>query len=124
MFSHTLVVDVIEKTYASHLPLYQQAQQIKRDCGEEPNPSMLSDYVPQAAPSLRIVNEGINADLLLGGYIRTNKTRGAFAGSRETGIAPHRLLLWIFTTPSSQLVTWLEFVRMHGEIFEKGGRRR
>ena len=48
VFSNALVVDVIEKKYASHLPLYRQAQQIKRDCGYEPSRSTLSDCVLQA----------------------------------------------------------------------------
>jgi len=103
VFSNALVVDVIEKKYASHLPLYRQAQQIKRDCGYEPSRSTLSDCVLQAGASLRLVKEAMKADLLSGGYIQADETRVPVQVHTRQGVN-HTGYFWQYSRPNGPVV--------------------
>ena len=103
VFSNALVVDVIEKKYASHLPLYRQAQQIKRDCGYEPSRSTLSDCVLQAGASLRLVKEAMKADLLSGGYIQADETRVPVQVHTKEGVN-HTGYFWQYSRPKGPVV--------------------
>ena len=103
VFSNDLVVDVIEKKYAQHLPLYRQAQQIERDCGYAPSLSTLSDCVLQAGALLRLVKEAMRADLLAGGYIQADETTVPVQVPTKHG-SNHTGYFWQYSRPNGPVV--------------------
>ncbi len=103
VFSNALVVDIIEKKYVAHLPLYRQAQQIQRDCGYEPSRSTLSDCVLQAGASLHQVKEAMKADLLTGGYIQADETRVPVQVHTKEGVN-HTGYFWQYSRPRGPVV--------------------
>ncbi|NDJ15231.1 MAG: IS66 family transposase [Acidobacteriia bacterium] len=103
VFSNELVVDVLEKKYAMHLPLYRQAQQMERECGFAPSRSTLSDCVMQAGASLRLVNEAMKAELLSGGYIQADETRVPVQDRRKEG-TNHTGYFWQYSRPGGNVV--------------------
>ena len=103
VFSNALVVDVIEKKYASHLPLYRQAQQIARESGYLPSRSTLSDCVLEAGASLRLVKEAMKAELLAGGYIQADETRVPVQARTPEG-GNHTGYFWQYSRPGGPVV--------------------
>ena len=103
VFSNALVVDVLEKKYVNHLPLYRQAQQMERDCGYAPSRSTLSDCVLEAGASLRLVKEAMKAELLRGGYIQADETRVPVHVPTKAGVN-HTGYFWQYSVPGGPVV--------------------
>ena len=103
VFSNALVVDVLEKKYATHLPLYRQAQQIARDSGYAPSRSTLSDCVLEAGASLRLVKEAMKAELFSGGYIQADETRVPVQVRTREGVN-HTGYFWQYSRPGGPVV--------------------
>lgn len=72
--SDALLVDVIIKKYASHLPLYRQEADLKRDFDIEISRTTLNQGVLAAGQLLTPVVGTMKADLLSGPYIQADET--------------------------------------------------
>lgn len=72
--SDALVVDIVIKKYASHLPLYRQQVEMERDYGIDVSRSTLNQAVMSAGSLLRPVVDSMKADLFSGGYIQADET--------------------------------------------------
>ncbi|CAN5481682.1 IS66-like element ISCro1 family transposase [soil metagenome] len=72
--SDTVVVDVLIKKYASHLPLYRQQADLERDFGIELSRSTLNAAVLAAGELFRPMMDILKSDLLAGGYIQADET--------------------------------------------------
>lgn len=103
VLSNALVVEVLEKKYAMHLPLYRQARQIERDSGYAPSRSMLSDCVLEAGASLRLVKEAMKAELCAGGYIQADETRVPVQVRTKEGVN-HTGYFWQYSRPGGPVV--------------------
>lgn len=72
--SNAVIVDVIIKKYAEHLPLYRQQASLERDFGIEVAGATLCEAVMAAGSLLQPVSAAMKADLMSGGYIQADET--------------------------------------------------
>jgi transposase len=72
--SDAMVVDVLIKKYASHLPIYRQQADLERDFGIELSRRTLNAAVLSAGELLMPMMGVLKADLLAGGYIQADET--------------------------------------------------
>jgi hypothetical protein len=97
------VVELIQKRYATHLPLCRLAQQMERDSGYAPSRSMLSDCVLEAGASLRLVKEAMKAELCAGGYIQADETEVPVQVRTKEGVN-HTGYFWQQSRPGRPVV--------------------
>ncbi len=72
--SNKVIVDVLIKKYAEHLPLYRQEASLERDFGIEISRSTLNQAVLASGNLLEPVAAAMKADLLQGNYIQADET--------------------------------------------------
>lgn len=83
--SDAVVVDVLIKKYASHLPLYRQQADLERDFGIELSRSTLNAAVLSAGELFLPMMEVFKADLLAAGYIQADETPVGVQSEETTG---------------------------------------
>lgn len=98
--SDALVIDVVIKKYASHLPLYRQQVDLERDHGIDISRSTLNQAVLSAGSLLRPVVESMKADLLAGGYIQADETPVGLQ-SREVKGRNHQAFEFQYSRPGA-----------------------
>lgn len=72
--SDAIVVDVLIKKYASHLPVFRQQVDMERDFGIDLSRNTLNSAIMAAGELLIPVVKTMRADLLAGGYIQADET--------------------------------------------------
>jgi transposase len=103
ILSDALVVDVVLKKYAEHLPLYRQSATILRDAAIEVSQSTLSTSVLKVGELLGPICSAMRQDLLLGSYIQADETTVPVQSKRTKG-KDHQAYLWEYGRPGGPVV--------------------
>lgn len=101
--SDAFIIDVVIKKYASHLPLYRQAEDLKRDYGIEIARPTINAAVMAAGELLRPVSAAMKADLLGGTYIQADETPIGVQ-SKETIGRNHQAFEFQYSRPGGPVV--------------------
>lgn len=101
--ANRLVVDVVVKKYADHLPLYRQAVILEREIGLELTRATLCGWVMKAGELMQAVSREMTKDLLLGGYIQADETRVDVHNKKALG-KNHQAYLWEYSRPGGPVV--------------------
>lgn len=101
--SNRVVVDVLLKKYADHLPLYRQAVILERETGLELSRMTLCGWVMQTGGWLEAISRAMKEDLLTGGYIQADETPVAVQSERTKG-RNHQAYLWEYSRPGGPVV--------------------
>ena len=101
--SDAVVVDVLIKKYASHLPIYRQQADLERDLGIELSRSTLNAAVLSAGELLLPMRDVLKADLLAGGYIQADETPVGVQ-SAETEGRNHQAYEFQYSRPGGPVV--------------------
>lgn len=101
--SDAVVVDVLIKKYASHLPIYRQQADLERDFGIELSRSTLNAAVLTAGELLMPMMDILKADLLAGGYIQADETPVGVQ-SAETQGRNHQAYEFQYSRPGGPVV--------------------
>lgn len=101
--SDAVVVDVLIKKYASHLPIYRQQADLERDFGIELSRSTLNAAVLSAGELLMPMMGVLRADLLAGGYIQADETSVEVQGTPVQG-RNHQAYEFQYSRPGGPVV--------------------
>lgn len=102
-FSDPLIVDVIVRKYADHLPLYRQADILARDAGVEVSRHTLDDLVMSVGDLAQPLVAAMKPELFAGGYIQADETTVPVQSSAVRG-RNHRAFLWQFSVPGGPVI--------------------
>jgi len=87
--STELLVDIIDKKYIEHLPLYRQSQTLKRRYGIDISHKTMSGWICLVGNRLRIVYDEMKSEIRESGYIQADETAVKYikpgAGKTKTG---------------------------------------
>ena len=101
--SDAVVVDVLIKKYASHLPIYRQQADLERDFGIELSRSTLNAAVLSAGELLVPMMDVLKSDLLAGGYLQADETPVGVQ-SAETQGRNHQAYEFQYSRPGGPVV--------------------
>lgn len=101
--SDRVVVDVLIKKYASHLPIYRQQADLERDFGIELSRSTLNSAVMTAGELLTPMMDVLKSDLLAGGYIQADETPVGVQ-SKQTQGRNHQAYEFQYSRPDGPVV--------------------
>jgi len=128
--SDAFIIDVVIKKYASHVPLYRQAADLKRDFAIEIARSTINAAVMAVGQLLIPVSAAMKTDLLGGSYIQADETPISVQ-SKETIGRNHQSFEFQYSRPGGPVVFDFrmsrgregpaEFLRGYGGILQCDG---
>jgi len=101
--SNEIIVDILIKKYAEHLPLYRQQATLERDFGIEIARSTLCQAVMAAGELLRPIHEAMKKDLLEGNYIQADETPIGVQSPEKEG-SNHTAFAFQYSRPGGPVV--------------------
>ena len=100
--STELLIDVVLKKYTEHLPLYRQAQTLKRRFGIELSRKTMSSWMWQIGNWLRVVYDEMKEEVRASGYLQADETCIKYidpgTGRTQSGY------LWVYHAPNVGVV--------------------
>jgi transposase len=101
--SDRMVVDVILKKYADHMPLYRQCAILEREAGITLKRMTLCGWVMAAGGFLEAISRQMRAELLCGSYIQADETPVGVQSEQTRG-RNHRGYLWEYSRPGGAVI--------------------
>lgn len=102
--SNVFIIDVLEKKYLDHLPLFRQSAALWRDDQVDVNPSVLCDAVMAAGALLVPVNQAMRLELLAYDYLQADETPVGVQSPDAPKGQNHRAWQWQYSTPGGPVV--------------------
>ena len=97
-----LLIDIILKKYTEHLPLYRQAQTLKRRYGIDVNYKTMSGWTMNIGNWLQPTYEGMKEEIRASGYLQADETCIKYIDP-GTGVAQSGYL-WVYHAPNIGVV--------------------
>ncbi len=99
----TLATDVILKKYLDHLPLYRQAETLKRDHNWALSPATMGKWVERVAVTLRPLYDKLSEQILAADYVQMDESGIKVLGADKPK-ATHKGWMWLVRNPENGAV--------------------
>jgi len=99
----TLATDIILKKYLDHLPIYRQAETLKRDHNWSLSPATMGKWVERVAVTLRPLYDKLCQQILAAGYVQMDES-GIKVLSADKPKATHKGWMWLIRNPENGAV--------------------